>query len=441
VKVIQASIPLFFLLIGVELLVARLRGSRVYRLNDSVADVSLGILSQIADIGIKLATLGIYTWVAASWSTQRLGTPGWIDRAPFPESAGLLGIGVDAAALASWVAVFVMVDLLYYWTHRLSHRVNILWAGHVVHHSSEEYNLTVALRQSALHGLFTWVFYLPLALVGVPPRMFVTAYALNLIYQFWIHTREIGKLHPAIELVMNTPSHHRVHHGVNPRYQDRNYAGVFIIWDRLFGTFQPEEEEPVYGITKPLASWSPLWANVHVFADIASGVRRASCWRDRLRIVFGHPGWRPAERGGPIVPALVAPSTFTKFDPPVGAGVRRYAFVQFVVVLIATVKVLELAAILPAHQTGALAFYVFLSITNIGGLLEGRGWAYPMELARQLTLAVSAATLGALGLVPATAAVAGGLFCVISAVWVERQRREPVAQTLEPGVLGSPRNG
>jgi hypothetical protein len=112
-----------------------------------------------------------------------------------------------------------------------------------------------------------------------------------------------------------------------------------------------------------------------------------------------------------------------------------------VVVLIATVKVLELAAILPAHQTGALAFYVFLSITNIGGLLEGRGWAYPMELARQLTLAVSAATLGALGLVPATAAVAGGLFCVISAVWVERQRREPVAQTLEPGVLGSPRNG
>jgi sterol desaturase/sphingolipid hydroxylase (fatty acid hydroxylase superfamily) len=417
------------------------RGSRVYRLNDSVADLSLGILSQIADIGIKLATLGIYAWVAVSWSAQQLGAPAWIDRTPFPNGTGPLGIGLDGPALLSWLAVFALVDLLYYWTHRLSHRVNILWAGHVVHHSSEEYNLTVALRQSALHGLFTWVFYLPLALIGVPPRMFVTAYALNLIYQFWIHTREIGTLHPAIEMVMNTPSHHRVHHGVNPKYQDRNYAGVFIVWDRLFGSFEPEDEEPVYGITKPLASWSPLWANVHVFADIGRGVRRASSWRDRLRIVFGHPGWRPAELGGPVVPPVVAPATFPKFDPPVRRGVRRYAFVQFVVVLVATVKVLELAAILPMHQTAALAFYVILSITNIGGLLEDRAWAYPMELARQTTLAVAAASLGAIQLVPVTAAVAGGVFCLVSAVWIERERREPEAQTLEPGVLGSSRNG
>jgi sterol desaturase/sphingolipid hydroxylase (fatty acid hydroxylase superfamily) len=420
-SVIQASIPLFFLLIGVELGVARARGSGAYRLNDSVADLSLGILSQIADIGIKLATLGIYAWVAAHASTQLLGAPGWIDRSPFTD-AGPLGIGVEWAALLSWVVVFVLVDFLYYWTHRLSHRVNILWAGHVVHHSSEEYNLTVALRQSALHGLFTWVFYLPLALVGVPPRMFVTAYALNLIYQFWIHTREIAKLSAPVELVMNTPSHHRVHHGVNPKYQDRNYAGVFIVWDRMFGSFQPEEEEPVYGITKPLASWSPLWANVHVFADIAHGVRRATRWSDRLRIVFGHPGWRPVELGGPIVPPEVQPSTRPKFDPPIAPAIRRYALVQFLVVLLATVKVLALAAVLPAHQTGALAFYVVLSITNIGGLLEGRGWAFAMELARQATLAVTAGALVFFEMVPMAAGVTAGVFCAVSALWVVRLR-------------------
>ena len=330
------------------------------------------------------------------------------------------------------MAVFVLVDFLYYWTHRLSHRVNILWAGHVVHHSSEEYNLTVALRQSALHGLFTWVFYLPLALVGVPPRMFVTAYALNLIYQFWIHTREIGKLPAPVELVMNTPSHHRVHHGVNPKYQDRNYAGVFIVWDRLFGSFQPEEEEPVYGITKPLASWSPLWANVHVFADIAHGVRHAARWSDRLRVVFGHPGWRPVELGGPIVPPNVTASTRPKFDPPVAPSVRRYAFVQFVVVLLATVKVLELAASLPMHQTAALAFYLVLSITNIGGLLEGRGWAHAMELARQVTLAFTAVALGVLDWVPDGMATVAFVFFCASAVWLVRIRGTSPASSMAP---------
>ena len=430
-SVIQASIPLFFLLIGVELLVARARGSGAYRLNDSVADLSLGILSQIADIGIKLATLGIYAWVAAHWSVQRFGTREWIDRSPFTDG-GALGFGIDGAALLSWMAVFVLVDFLYYWTHRLSHRVNILWAGHVVHHSSEEYNLTVALRQSALHGLFTWVFYLPLALVGVPPRMFVTAYALNLIYQFWIHTREIGKLPAPIELVMNTPSHHRVHHGVNPKYQDRNYAGVLIVWDRLFGSFQPEEEEPVYGITKPLASWSPLWANVHVFADIAHGVRHAPRWSDRLRIVFGHPGWRPAALGGPVVPPEVTASTRPKFDPPVAPSVRRYAFVQFLVVLLATVKVLELAATLPSHQTAALAFYVVLSITNIGGLLEGRGWAHPMELARQVTLAMTAIALAVLEVIPDGMATMAFVFFSASAVWVVRVRATSRGSSITP---------
>src|SRR5690606_2916885 len=158
--------------------------------------------------------------------------------------------------------------------------------------------------------------YMPLAFAGVPWRMFVACNALNLIYQFWIHTRAVGRLSPLGEYILNTPSHHRVHHGVNPKYQDKNYAGVFIVFDRWFGTCQVEEEEPVYGITKPLKSWNPLWANVHVFVQIAEDAWRSPRWRDKLRIVFGRPGWRPPELGEVERPREVSAETFEKYDPP-----------------------------------------------------------------------------------------------------------------------------
>ena len=148
---------------------ARVRGKRLYRLNDSVSDLSLGILSQLTGIFVALGTIAAFGWVSAHWSIQQFtGVPDWIARTPFPASGSPLGFGLDLAALACWSAVFLLDDLAYYWLHRLSHEVNVLWAGHVVHHSSEEYNLTVALRQSSLHGLMGWVFYMPLALLGVP---------------------------------------------------------------------------------------------------------------------------------------------------------------------------------------------------------------------------------------------------------------------------------
>ena len=296
--IILFSIPFFFLLIGVELAYAAWSRKRLFRLNDSLADLACGILSQLSGVFTRLFSIGIYAWVGAHAAVQRWapGVPAWPARAPFAASAAFPGFGVDAGALAAWTAAFLLVDLAYYWSHRLSHEVNLLWAGHVVHHSSEEYNLAVALRQSSLHGLFTWVFYLPLALMGIPWQVYAACYSLNLLYQFWIHTRAVGRLGAAAEWVLNTPSHHRVHHGRNPKYLDRNHAGVLIVWDRLFGTFQREEEEPVYGITKPLRSWNPLWANVHAFADLARDALRAGAWRDRWMLVFGPPGWRPIGR-------------------------------------------------------------------------------------------------------------------------------------------------
>jgi alkylglycerol monooxygenase len=435
--IIQASIPLFFLLIGIELLVARRRGLRIARVNDSISDLSLGTLSQIAGIGLKLVTIGIYIVVVEHLSVQRfIPVPEWSAAAPLTSREGWPWIAVHAVPLASWVTVFLLVDLAYYWMHRCSHVVHLLWAGHVVHHSSEEYNLPVALRQSALHGLTSWVFYIPLALVGIPAVMFVVAYGLNLVYQFWIHTRVIGRLGP-LEWVLNTPSHHRVHHGINPEYLDRNYGGVFIIWDRLFGTFEPERAEPVYGLTSPLASWNPLWANVHVYVQIARSVARVSSWRDRLRVVFGHPAWRPAELGGAVAPRPVEAHSYEKFDPPLPQRLLWYALAQFAVVLAASVALLGAAPDLPGHQVLAAGFYIAVALAGVGGALERQGWTLLLEQSRLFTLSAVAAVLVWFGMIPLPAGAVIILAGMGSAIWLWRIREDLDAPAAVTGMLAA----
>ncbi|HET7462327.1 MAG TPA: sterol desaturase family protein [Longimicrobium sp.] len=417
--IILFSIPFFFVLIGAELAYAAWSRRRLFRLNDSIADLSCGILSQVSGVFSKLFAVGIYVWVLNHLAIQRWmpSAPGWIQGAPFTHAARFPGFGVNAAPLASCAAVFVLVDFCYYWSHRLSHEINVLWAGHVVHHSSEEYNLAVALRQSSLHGLFTWVFYVPLALAGVPAEMFVTTYALNLLYQFWIHTRAVGRMGRLTEWVLNTPSHHRVHHGRNPKYLDRNHAGALIVWDRLFGTFQAEEEEPVYGITTPLRSWNPLWANVHAFAGIARDVARAGGWRDRWMYVFGPPGWRPASAGGPQAPPEVTAATAEAWDPVVPAGLAMYGFAQFVAALAGSFLLLQNAAAMPRAHVAAAGFYVAISLAGIGGVFESAKWAGPIEVARLAVLGAACVALGWTGALPLSAAMAGAAFCAASLAW------------------------
>ena len=256
---IALAIPVFFLLIAVELVCARILERDSYRLSDSVGDISCGLLQQVTEVFLKTAVFAAYVFVYEHF--RRFAIP--------------------TSAAWAWILCFLGYDLLYYWYHRLSHEVNAGWASHVVHHQSEEYNLTVALRQSAIP--VSWVFYLPLALVGFPPAMFLAVSAFDTLYQFWIHTRLVGRMGP-LEWVLNTPSHHRVHHGRNPRYIDRNHGGTLIVWDRLFGSFAEEREEPVYGITKPLASFNPLWANLHYWVEMWDIARRAARPLDRLRV-------------------------------------------------------------------------------------------------------------------------------------------------------------
>ncbi|MEI6813956.1 MAG: sterol desaturase family protein [bacterium] len=414
-SIIQASIPIFFLLLGIEYAYTRVRGVQLFRLNDSIAAINIGILSQITGIVIKVITIGFYYWVWEHLSL-RLLVPAvvWPEGAPFTSAVGFPWFGVRIPELLSWSVVFVLVDLAYYWSHRMSHEVHLFWAGHVVHHSSQEYNLAVALRQSALHGLFIWLFYLPLAMLGVPALMWVVCHGINLIYQFWIHTRAVGRLSPWAEYVLNTPSHHRVHHGVNPKYQDKNYAGVFITWDRVFGTFVVEEEEPVYGITHPLQTWNPLWANLHVFVELWRLFWLTRGWRNKARVLFGSPNWRPPEAGVPIVPPDVTVDNVRKFDPEMPPGLMRYVAVQFALVILGGMQVLAWSKLLPGAQTAAAAFYVVLTVTNIGGLLEGEAWARVLEQIRLFSLASACATLlvtGALPRGPVALAFGGLLLC------------------------------
>ncbi|MCM2254423.1 MAG: sterol desaturase family protein [Vicinamibacteria bacterium] len=361
---IALAIPVFFVLIGIEWTAARLERREVYRLNDSVADLSCGVLDQVLDVFTKTVLFAGYLWLHANYR--------------------LFDVSADAAW--AWLTCFVGIDFLYYWFHRMSHEVNAFWAAHVVHHQSEEYNLTVALRQGALQGSFSWIFYLPLALVGFPPAMFLTLSSFNTLYQFWIHTRLIGRMGP-FEWVFNTPSHHRVHHARNPKYIDRNHGGTLIVWDRLFGTFVAEADEPVYGITTPLRSWNPVTANLATWVDLFGKASRASRWSDRLRLFVARPGWQPAELGGFQPPPEIDPSE-RKFDPEVARPVATYVFVQFTLLLLAAGVYFNRQQALPFPALAAGAALIVAAIVAAAGLLERQPWAPWLEAARLAALAL-----------------------------------------------------
>jgi alkylglycerol monooxygenase len=370
VNYIHLAIPVFFALIGIELLAARFLERDVYRLNDSINDLSCGILDQVLDVFVKTFFFAGYLYI---YGHHRL----W---------------SVPGNAVWAWVACFLGVDCLYYFFHRWSHEANVGWAAHIVHHQSEEYNLTVALRQGALQGAFSWVFYLPLALLGFPPLMFLTLVSANTLYQFWIHTRLVGKLGP-LEWVLNTPSHHRVHHGRNPKYIDKNHAGSLIVWDRMFGTFAAEEDEPVYGITTPLKSWNPVWAQVHYWVELGRKARRTGRWRDRFLLFWKPPGWHPADLGGFAAAPEVDRATCLKYDPPASRGLRRYVFAHFVLVNAATTALLFNTQRMPGWASAAAAIAVVMSLASLGGLLDRRTWAFRLEVVRIVAVAAVAPAL------------------------------------------------
>ncbi|HQT24347.1 MAG: sterol desaturase [Sphingobacteriales bacterium 17-39-43] len=360
VDYIALSIPVFFILIAVELGYALYKKLDYYRLNDSLSNLSQGIGSQLVGIFLKTITFFSYLFIYEHW---RFYT--------FPNT------------LLTWILLFLGVDFFYYWFHRKSHQINALWAAHIVHHQSEEYNLTVALRQSWFQSGFAWVFYLPLAFAGFEPIMFLTVSAFNTIYQFWIHTRAIGRMGP-LEWFLNTPSHHRVHHGSNPKYIDKNHAGTLIIWDRMFGTFQNEEEEVVYGITKPLASWNPVWANFHYWADLYSSSKNARTYTDKIKIFIKAPGWFPDYLGGVQHPKEIEISNYVKYSPDYDQRFKKYILITFLFTLSLSSLLIFINSELSSLQLIACSLLSILSLTSCGVLMEQRNWSHWFENVRIL---------------------------------------------------------
>jgi sterol desaturase/sphingolipid hydroxylase (fatty acid hydroxylase superfamily) len=270
--VLFAAIPMFVLLLVLEALSYKFapdEDQRGYSRVDSRTSISMGFGFLVIESGWKIVSLAAMVGIYEA-TPLRISSHDWW----------------------AWVVLFLADDFVYYLYHRTHHEIRILWASHVVHHSSERYNLSTALRQ-------TWTpftalpFWLPLAAIGIPPWMILVEQSISLIYQFFLHTERINKLPRPIEFVMNTPSHHRVHHGSNAQYLDRNYGGILIIWDRLFRSFEPEGERVTYGLTKNLATYNPARVAFHEYAVIFSDVARAGRWGDRVRHLTHGPGWVP----------------------------------------------------------------------------------------------------------------------------------------------------
>jgi sterol desaturase/sphingolipid hydroxylase (fatty acid hydroxylase superfamily) len=369
-KAIAYATPVFFLLIMLELVVARARGlSGAYRLNDAVNSLSLGVMSQVVGLFVRVFNIGVYALVFQH-----------------------VALGEWPQAWWAWLLAIVFYDFCYYWNHRLGHESAVFWASHVVHHQSQCYNLSTALRQTSSGAFLGWIFYLPMAVAGVPPEMFAVAAIVDLLYQYWIHTEVIGKL-GWFDRWFASPSNHRVHHAVNDRYLDRNYGGILMLWDRLFGTFVEESERCVYGTRAPLNSWDPLWANLEVYADLARRSWHAERWSDKLLVWLKPPGWQPAGAQGVAwqKPAFDAGSVRT-FDPPLSTMARVFAAAQITLAVLGITALLWYADALPfaPRVLGAVAIIGVLWVT--GAVMQGRLRILPAVL---LQLVLLGALLGA----------------------------------------------
>jgi alkylglycerol monooxygenase len=416
-KVITLATPVFFLLIFIELAVGLLRKRNGYRVNDAINSISLGVLSEVSGAFIKVLRVGIYAWVLTHFSIFKL----------------------PADSVWVWVAGLLLYDLCYYWLHRMGHEMNVLWAAHVVHHQSEAYNLSTALRQTSSGGLFGWIFYLPMALLGFPLEVFIAVSLIDLLYQFWVHTEQVGKL-GWFDRVFVSPSNHRVHHGVNDIYLDKNYGGILILWDRLFGTFIEETEPVVYGTRSPLRSWNPLWANLQVYKAMWLDMWRARRFTDKLRVIVARPDWRPAD--------VAAAWPSTKFDigrplyhPPVGRVLQLYCLAQFTIVLLIATHFLAAHRTAPLSVALAYAAWLAAGLWIIGGLMERRASYAIWEALRLILTAtgvvVSGFWFGAVPL-PAVAQAVIVMFALGSLLLLWTGFRTPADAVMPPVATDAP---
>ena len=372
-QIIVLATPVFLLLIAFEFAWGYAKGRNTYRLNDAINSISLGALSQLSAVFTRLLQIGIYSAIYAGVALY-----------PNPEFWN---------TWYGWLLALLFYDLCYYWLHRMGHEVAVLWAAHVVHHQSQDYNLSTALRQPATYELLRWIFYVPMAVAGVPPLTFAVVALIDLLYQFWVHTEHVPRL-GWFDRWFCSPSNHRVHHAVNDPYLDKNYGGILIIWDRLFGTFTEEREKCVYGTRGALNSWDPLWANVEVYWALLKDSWHTRLWRDKLRVWFKPPGWRPADVAQRFPKPAFEMAQVKRFHPLVSRAVLWFSGAQFALLLAGVSVFLWFADPLPLAQAAVWLAALMAALWALGAVLQGRINVLEVLLIESAALATASSAMG-----------------------------------------------
>ena len=353
--IITLAIPVFFLLIIIEYFYGRYVGKNTYRLNDTVTSITVGMISRfptMLNLGVQSV---IFVYISSYLNMELLSV-----KNPF-----------------TWIIAFLLYDLSYYWMHRMHHEIKILWATHSVHHHGEDYNLATALRQTSTGWLWKWIFYMPMIILGVPGEVFITVAGVNLVYQFWVHTEHIGHL-GFLEKIFITPMNHRIHHAKNKEYIDANYGGVFIIWDRMFGTYNPQRSDikPVYGTATPLNSWNPLWANFQVFSIMIKDTIKTKSWKDKIKVWFSKTYWRPED----CIEEKNPNEFYKKFNPEVTTDIKLFSFFQMLFTILVSGAVITFISNHAYSEIITFGLFIIALTSLTGYLMQSNTHAYQLIL-------------------------------------------------------------
>ena len=353
--IITFAVPVFFLMIIIEYCYGRYVGKDTYRLNDTFTSISLGMISRYP----TMLNLGVQSLIFVYISKYM--------------NVGLLSMKNPL----TWIIAFLLYDLSYYWMHRLHHEIKILWATHSVHHHGEDYNLATALRQTSTGWLWKWIFYMPMILLGVPGEVFVTVAGINLVYQFWVHTEHIGHL-GFLEKIFITPMNHGIHHAKNKEYIDANYGGVFIIWDRMFGTYTARMPDvtPVYGTVSALKSFNPIWANIQVYSTMIKDTIKTEKMSDKFKIWYSKTYWRPED----CIEVKDPKEFYVKYNPIISLDIKVFAFFQMLFTTIVSGSVLFFLAQYSYNEIIVFGIAITLLSSLTASLLQGNSYMYAVIL-------------------------------------------------------------
>lgn len=356
------AIPAFFLFVGLEYYAASRKRKAVFQLESSIVNISVGVAERLLNLFLTASFYSLFQWVYSHYALYQIPNEWFV-----------------------WVILLLATDLVWYWYHRLGHEVNLMWAAHVVHHQSEAFNYTVSARITTLQAFVRNIFWCILPLAGFHPDMVIAMLIVHGTYSFFTHTQLVPKL-GWLEYVLITPSHHRVHHASNEKYLNKNYGDLFVFWDKLFGTFQAEDEEPRYGLTHPLRSFSFVWQHVHYFAELFYAVRITRGWWARLRILFGRPELLDQDIRPMLEKRLLSPPA----EIPVSGRVMNYIISQLALVVVSLFIFALFFNFFSPFERAAVALIILITLINCGALLQQRRWIYYVEFCRLLLVLVLA---------------------------------------------------